>query len=52
MRYANKSLVRKSEDKRPLGRPKYRWEDVNMCFGETRCADVDWIYLAQDMGQL
>jgi hypothetical protein len=27
MRYANKLLAGKPEGKRPLGRPRHRWED-------------------------
>jgi hypothetical protein len=39
----------KSEGKRPLGRPRHRWEDViRMNLGETGWGDVEWIQLAQD----
>jgi hypothetical protein len=30
MRYAYKILARKVEYKRPLGRPRFRWEDIKM----------------------
>jgi hypothetical protein len=35
--------------KRPLGRPRLRWEDnVKMDLQEVGCAGTDWIELAQD----
>jgi len=37
-------LVGKPEGKRPLERPKRRWED----FQEVGCGSMDWIELAQD----
>jgi hypothetical protein len=41
--------VRKSEGKRPLGRPRRRWEDnIKMDFQEVGCGGMDWIDLAQD----
>jgi hypothetical protein len=42
-------LVGKSEGKRPLGRPRRRWEDnVRMDLQEVGCGCGDWIGLAQD----
>jgi hypothetical protein len=42
-------LVGKPEGKRPLGRPRRRWEDhFKMNLQEVRCGDMDWIQLAQD----
>jgi hypothetical protein len=42
-------LVGKPEEKRPLGRPRRRWEDSNkMALQEVGCGGVDWIELAQD----
>jgi hypothetical protein len=42
-------LVGKLEGKRPLGRPRCRWEDnIRMDLQEVRCGCVDWIGLAQD----
>jgi hypothetical protein len=42
-------LVGKSEGKRPLGRPRCRWEDnIKMDFQEVRCGGMNWIELAQD----
>ena len=42
-------LVGKSEGKRPLGRPRRRWEDnIKMYLQEVECEGMDWIDLAQD----
>jgi hypothetical protein len=42
-------LVGKPEGKRPLGRPRYKWEDnIKMDLQEVGCRGVDWIELAQD----
>ena len=39
----------KSEGKRPLGRPKCRWDDnIKMDLHEVGCGGIDWIDLAQD----
>jgi hypothetical protein len=39
----------KSEGKRPLGRPRRRWEDnIKMNLQEIECRGMDWIELAQD----
>jgi len=39
----------KSEGKRPLGRPRSRWEDnIKMDLQEVGCGGMDWIDLAQD----
>jgi hypothetical protein len=47
-----KVLVGKPEGKRPLGRPRRRWEDeVRMDLREIGLGDVDWIQLAQDRDQ-
>jgi hypothetical protein len=44
-----KVLVGKPEGKRPLGRPRRRWEHgIRMDLRETGLGDVDWIRLAQD----
>jgi hypothetical protein len=41
--------VRKPEGKRPLGRPRRRWEDgIIMDLGEIGWGGVEWIQLAQD----
>jgi hypothetical protein len=42
-------LVGKPEGKRPLGRPRHRWEDnIKMDLQEVECGGVDWIGPAQD----
>jgi len=42
-------LVGKPEGKRPLGRPKHRWEDnIKMVLQEVGCGGMDWIEWAQD----
>jgi hypothetical protein len=42
-------LVGKPEGKRPLGRPRRRWEDnIKIKFHEVGCEGMDWIELAQD----
>ena len=42
-------LVGKPEGKRPLGRPRRRWEDnIKMDLQEVGCEGVDWIELSQD----
>jgi hypothetical protein len=47
-----KALMGKSEGKRPLGRPRHRWEDgIRMDIREIGWGSVDWIQLAQDRDQ-
>jgi len=42
-------LLVKPEGKRPLGRPRHRWEDnIKMDMQEVGCEGMDWIELAQD----
>jgi hypothetical protein len=42
-------LVGKPEGKRPLGRPRHRWEDgIRMDLREIGFGGVDWIRLSQD----
>ena len=39
----------KREGKRPLGRPRRRWEDnIKMDLQEVECGSMDWIELDQD----
>jgi len=41
-------LVGKPDGKRPLGRPRHRWEDnIKMDIQEVGCRGMDWIELAQ-----
>ena len=42
-------LVGKPEGRRPLGRPRHRWEDnIRMDLRKVGCGCVDWMELAQD----
>jgi len=42
-------LVGRPEGKRPLGRPRRRWEDnIKMDLQEVGCEVMDWIELAQN----
>jgi hypothetical protein len=44
-----KVLVGKPEGKRPLGKPRRKWEDgIRMDLREIGLGGVDWIRLAQD----
>jgi hypothetical protein len=48
-RGAYRVLMGKPEGRRPLGRPRLRWEDnTKMDLQEVRWAGVDWIDMAQD----
>jgi hypothetical protein len=52
MRNIYNILVRKTEEKRTLGRPTRRWEDdIKMDLREIVRDDVDWMHLAQDRDQ-
>jgi hypothetical protein len=46
---AYRALVGKPEGRRPLGRPRRRWEDnIKMNLREVGWGGMDWINLAQD----
>jgi len=48
-RGVNWVLVGKHGGKKPLGRPRRRWEDnIKMDVQEVGCGGMDWIELAQD----
>jgi hypothetical protein len=48
-REVHKVLVGKPKGKRPLGRPRRRWEDgIRKDLREIGLGSVDWIRLAQD----
>ena len=48
-RGVHRGLVGKPEGKRPLWRPRRRWEDnIQMDFQEAGRGRVDWMELAQD----
>jgi hypothetical protein len=52
MRNGFKILVGEPEGKRPLGRPRRRWEDnIRMYLRETGWGGMDWLNLAQDRDQ-
>ena len=49
-RDAYRVLVGKPEGRRPLGRPRHRWEDhIKMDLREVGWGGMDWIGLAKDM---
>jgi hypothetical protein len=48
VRGAYNILVARPEGRRPLGRPRRRWEDIKMDLREIGFGDVDWIHLAQN----
>jgi len=44
-----RALLGKLEVKRPLGRPRHRWDDnIKMDLLEMGCGGMDWIELVQD----
>jgi hypothetical protein len=48
-RGAYRVFVGKPEGKKPLGRPRRRWEDnIKTDLQEVGCGGMDWIELAQD----
>ena len=48
-RNAYRVLVGKPEGKRPLGRPRHRWEDdIRMDLREVGCDPGEWIDLAEN----
>jgi hypothetical protein len=48
-RWVYRILVGKPEGKRPLGRPRRRWEDnIKMDLQGVGCGGMDWIELAKD----
>jgi hypothetical protein len=49
VRGAYNIVVGRPEERRPLGKPRRRWEDnIKMDLAEIGFGDVDWIHLAQD----
>ena len=48
-RESHKDLVRKTEGKGPLGRPRRRWKgNIKMDLQKVGCGGLDWIDPAQD----
>jgi hypothetical protein len=41
-------LVGKPEGKRPVVRPRRRWDNIKKYLQEVGCGGMDWIVLAQD----
>jgi hypothetical protein len=51
-RNAYRMLARMPEEKRPVGRPRHRWEDnIKMDVREIGWGGMDWIDLAEDRDQ-
>jgi hypothetical protein len=49
VRGAYNILVGRPEGRRPLGRPRRRWEDnIKMDLGKIGFGDANWIYLVQN----
>jgi hypothetical protein len=49
VRGAYNILVGRPEGRKPLGRPRRRWEDnIKMDLRDIGCGDVDWIHSARD----
>jgi hypothetical protein len=51
MKNAYKTLFGNPEGKRPLGRPRRRWNDIKTNLREIGLEGEDWIHLAQDREQ-
>jgi hypothetical protein len=48
----SKVLVEKPEGKRPLGRPRRRWDDnIKIDIQEVGCWGMDWFEVSQDSGR-
>jgi hypothetical protein len=48
----HEGLVGKCEGKRPLGRPRHKWEDdIKIYFIATGWTNMDWIDLPQDRAE-
>jgi hypothetical protein len=47
-RGVHRVLVGKPEGKRPLGRPRHRWEDIKMDLQEVGGSCGDWMKVIQD----
>jgi len=49
MRGVYRVLIERSDVKRPLGKPRLRWEDnIKMDLKETETDRANWIHVAQD----
>ena len=51
MQFNARNIIPVSTERRPLGRPRYRWEDnIKMDLQEVGGGRGDWMELAQDRG--
>ena len=50
-RGVHRVLIGKPEGKRPLGRPRRRWEDIKIDFQEVGGGCGDWMELSQEIGR-
>jgi hypothetical protein len=51
-RGAHRTFVGRPEGRKPIGRPRDRWEvNIKMDLQEVGCRGMDWIELAQDRGR-
>jgi len=48
-RVAYRTLLGRPDGKKPLGRPKLRWDNIKIGLQEVGLRSMDWIDLAQDM---
>ena len=48
-RVAYRTLVGRPDGKKPLGRPRHRWDNIKIGLQEVGLRSMDWIDLAQDM---
>jgi hypothetical protein len=44
-----KVLLGKPKGKRPLGKPRHRWDGIRLDLREIGWGSIEWIQLAQDM---
>jgi hypothetical protein len=51
MRTEYRILIETPEGKRPLGRPRRRWEDILVALREIQWEGVGWTHLSQDKDQ-
>jgi hypothetical protein len=51
---STQNFVTKPKEKKPVGRPRHRWEDIRTDLKQMGQVGIDWIYLDQyrDWGRL
>jgi len=53
MKSVYRVLVEKPDGKRPLGRPRRRWEEtIKTALQDVGCGDMEWIEVAQNRDSL